>query len=212
LIEEKTMLTKNKLLGLAALGALSLNTMPALAQVTEGSQEIHVYAGELFGDDLTDRAISGRTPKVDDDVTYGLRYGVNFTPDWGLELSLGRTNTSVQDLPGRDVDLDLTTLDVDAIRHFNSGNRFVPYMLAGVGYVTADLDRPLLGVANGLQPVRIEDDNSFTLNAGVGAKYFVTDNFLLRLDARYRYLDKVVDRLDDSLNTFETTFGVGFKF
>lgn len=206
------MLTKNKLLGLAALSALSLNSVPALAQVTEGSQEIHIYAGESFGDDLTSRPLSGRTPKVDDDVTYGVRYGVNFTPDWGLELSLGRTSTSVQNLLGRDVDLDLTTLDVDAIRHFNSGSRFVPYVLAGVGYVTADLDRPIVGVANGLQPVRIEDDNSFTLNAAVGAKYYVTDNFLLRLDARYRYLDKVVDRFDDSLNTFETTFGVGFTF
>lgn len=204
------MLTKNKLLGLAAVGALALNAVPALAQVAEGSQELHVYAGEAFGDDLTSRPISGRTPKLDDDVAYGLRYGFNFTPDWGLELSLGGTKTSVQGLPGRDIDLDLTTFDVDAIRHFNSGNRFVPYVVAGVGYVTADLDRPIVGVANG--PVRIEDDNSFTLNAGVGAKYFVTDNFQLRLDARYRYLDKVVDRLDDSLNTFETTFGVGFSF
>lgn len=206
------MLTKNKLLGLAAVSALALNAVPAQAQaqVAEGSQEIHIYAGELFGDDLTSRTISGRTPKLDDDVTYGLRYGYNFTPDWGLELSLGRTGTSVMDLPGRNVDLDLTTLDVDAIRHFNSGNRFVPYVSAGVGYVTADLDRPIVGVANG--PVRIEDDNGFTLNAGVGAKYYVTDNFLVRVDARYRYLDKIVDRLDDSLNTFETTLGVGFKF
>lgn len=205
-------MSTKKLIGIATLGALALNTVPAFAQVTAGSQEIHVYAGESFGDDLTARPISGRTPKVDDDVTYGLRYGINFTPDWGLELSLGRTGTSVQDLPGRDIDLDLTTLDVDAIRHFNSGNRFVPYVLAGVGYVSADLDRPIVGTLDGVQPVRISDDNGFTANAGLGAKYYVTDNFLLRLDARYRYLDKIVDRADDSLNTFETTFGVGFRF
>ena len=115
-------------------------------------------------------------------------------------------------MPGRDIDLDLTTLDVDAIYHFNSSGRFVPYVLAGVGYVSADLDRPIIGTVNGLQPVRIGDDNGFTANAGLGAKLYVTDNFLLRLDARYRYLDKVVDRFDDSLGTVETTFGVGFKF
>lgn len=206
------MLIKNRLIGLATLGALALGAVPAVAQVTAGSQEVHVYAGEAFGDDLTDRSITGRTPELDDDVTYGLRYGYNFTDAWGLELSLGRTNTSVVGLPGRDTDLDLTTFDADAVYHFNSAGRFVPYVLAGVGYASADLDRPIVGTVSGVGPVRIEDDNGFTVNAGVGAKYFLTDNVSLRLDARYRYLDKVVDRFDDSLNTFETTFGVGFRF
>jgi opacity protein-like surface antigen len=206
------MLTKKSLIGLAALGALAINAAPALAQVTAGSQEIHAYGGELFGDDLTDRNISGRKPKLDDDVTYGVRYGYNFTDTWGFELSLGQSTSSATDLPGRDIDLDLTTLDFDAVRHFNPSGRFVPYVLAGVGYVSADLDRPIVGTVNGVAPVRIQDDNGFSLNAGVGAKYFVTDRFLVRAEARYRYLDKVVDRFDDSLNTFETTLGVGYKF
>jgi OOP family OmpA-OmpF porin len=206
------MLTKKRLIGMATLGALAINAVPAMAQVTEGSQEVSAYAGEVFGDDLTDRSIAGRTPEVDDDVTYGLRYGYNFSDAWGLELSLGRTNTSVTGLPGRDPDLDLTTFDVDAVYHFNSSGRFVPYVLAGLGYASADLDWPITGTVSGIGPVRIDDDNGFTANAGVGAKYFLTDNVSLRLDARYRYLDKVVDRFDDSLNTFETTFGVGFRF
>jgi opacity protein-like surface antigen len=87
----------------------------------------------------------------------------------------------------------------------------VPYVLAGVGYATADLDDPIPGTVNG-QPVSIEDDGGFTLNAGVGAKYFATDRVLVRLDLRYRYLDGVVDNLDDSLNTFETTLGLGWRF
>jgi outer membrane protein W len=37
--------------------------------------------------------------------------------------------------------------------------------------------------------VTIDDDYGFTLNAGVDAKYYVNDRFLVRLDARYRYLD-----------------------
>ncbi|MBM0106789.1 porin family protein [Steroidobacter sp. S1-65] len=205
------MLTKKSLIGLTALGALALNAVPAMAQVTAGSQEVHAYVGETFGDDLTDRRISGRTPELDDDVTYGLRYGYNFTDAWGLELSLGQTNSAVTGLPGRDIDLDLTTFDVDAVYHFNPSGRFVPYVVAGLGYASADLDRPIIGAVNG-GSVRIGDDNGFTANAGVGAKYFVTDKVSLRLDARYRYLDKVVDRFDDSLNTFETTFGVGFHF
>jgi outer membrane beta-barrel protein len=204
---------RNKtLIGLAAVGALAGNASPALAQVGAGTQEIHVYVGEAFGDELTDRMVSGRMPELDDDVTFGVRYGYNFTDAWGLELALGRTNTSVTKLASRDIDLDLTTFDVDGIYHFNAGESFAPYVLAGVGYVNGDLDRPIIGTAPGVGAVRINDDNGFTFNAGVGAKWFVSDVVSLRVDLRYRYLDKVVDRLDDSLNTFETTVGVGFTF
>lgn len=84
-------------------------------------------------------------------------------------------------------------------------------MLAGVGYASADLDRSIVGTVGG-QPVTIEDDQGFTLNAGLGAKYFITDNFLIRAEARDRYPDKVLDRFDDSLNTVETTLGVGYRF
>jgi outer membrane beta-barrel protein len=199
-----------RLAGVAAVGALALQAVPALAQEA-GKQEVHVYAGELFGDDITDRAISGQTPKLDDDITFGLRYGYNITNALGVELSAGRTPTSVKNLAGGDIDLDLTTLDLDAVWNFNNGSRFYPYVLAGVGYATADLDRRILGTV-GAQPVSIADDNGFTLNAGVGAKYLATDHLILRAEARYRYLDKVVDRFDQSANTVETTLGVGWQF
>jgi outer membrane beta-barrel protein len=205
------MLRSESLVGLAAVGALVLSAAPAAAQVQSGSQEVHAYGGELFGDDLTDTTISGRTPKLDDDVTYGLRYGYNFTDTWGIELSLGQSANSATGLASGDVDLDLTTVDVDAVWHFNSGSRFVPYAVAGVGYASADLDAPLRGTVNG-GPVAIGDDSGFTANAGVGAKYFATDRFLVRLEARYRYLDGVLDNFDDSLNTVETTLGVGWSF
>ncbi len=201
-----------KVLGLAGVGSLVLlNTAPASAQVKAGSQEVDAYAGELFGDDLTDERISGTKPKLDDAVTFGLRYGYNFTDAWGLEASLGYSPNKVKGLTGGDVDLDLTMLDLDAVYHFNLGNRFVPYVLAGVGYASANLDHDLQGSVNG-QPVTIRDDSGFTLNAGVGVKYFATDNLYFRAEGRYRYLDKVVDHFDRSLNTVETTLGVGYQF
>src|SRR5689334_10180208 len=200
-----------KVTGLAAAGALLLNALPASAQVQAGSQEVEAYAGALFGDDLTDVRISGQQPKLDDDVTFGLRYGYNFTDAWGLEGSVGYSPNTVKGLAGGDVDLNLTTLDFDGVYHFNLGQRIEPYVLAGVGYAFADLDRDLLGTVNA-QPVRIRDDDGFTLNAGIGAKFFATDHLLFRLEGRYRYLDKVVDRFDHSLNTVETTLGVGYQF
>lgn len=205
------MTMNESLVGLAAAGALLLATAPANAQVQPKTQEVHVYAGELFGDDLTDTAISGQTPELDDDLTYGVRYGYNFNQSWGLELSLGQNLNSVTGLAGSDVDIDVSTVDLNAVWHFNPQSRFVPYVTAGAGYAAADLDFPLQGTVNG-QPVSIEDDNGFSLNAGVGAKYFATDRLMIRLEARYRYLDGLVDAFDDSLNTFETTLGVGWRF
>jgi outer membrane beta-barrel protein len=208
------MKTMKRLPGIAAVTALALTALPAAAQQAgnqAGKQEVDVYAGALFGDDLTDRAISGQTPELDDDLTFGLRYGYHITDPLALELSVGHSPNAATNVAGGDIDLDLTTVDLDAVWNFNTGSRFSPYVLAGVGYAKADLDRNILGTAGG-QPVSLADDEGFTLNAGVGAKYFITDRWLLRAEARYRYLDKVVDRLDDSLNTVETTLGVGYQF
>jgi len=200
-----------KLSGIAALGVLASIAAPAQAQVEGASQELGVYGGELFGDDLTDTPVSGRTPQLDDDFTYGVRYAYNLNHALALEIGLGETPSSATRLAGDDVDLDLTTFDVDAVWHFDLGNRVVPYVLAGVGYARANLDDPITGTVNG-QAVSIDDDEGFTANAGVGAKFFVNDRFLVRLEGRYRYLDGVLDRFDDSLNTFETTLGVSWRF
>jgi outer membrane beta-barrel protein len=200
-----------KIAGLAGMGALLANALPASAQVQANSQEVEAYAGALFGDDLSDLRLSGRKPKLDDDFAVGLRYGYNFTDTWGLDASVGYSPNKVTGLTGGDVDLNLTTLDIDGVYHFNRFGRVVPYVLAGVGYAFADLDRELTGTANG-QPVALSDDDSFTLNAGVGAKFYATDHLLFRVEGRYRYLDKIVEHFDRSLNTFETTLGVGYQF
>jgi opacity protein-like surface antigen len=209
--KEMSMKVLSKMAGLAGIGALLANALPASAQVQARSQEVEAYAGALFGDDLTDVRLSGQRPKLDDDVAFGLRYGFNLTDAWGLETSLGYSPNKVTGLAGGDVDLDLWTLDLDGVYHFNQFGRVVPYVLAGVGYASADLDRDLTGTVNA-QPVTIRDDDGFTLNAGLGAKFFATDHLLFRLEGRYRYLDKVVEHFDHSLNTFETTLGVGYQF
>jgi len=203
------MKTTWKMTGLAAAIAMALYAVPASAE--EPSQEVHVYGGELFGDKITDTAISGNRPELDDDITYGIRYGYNFSDAFGLELSAGNTSSSVTKLAGNDIDVDLTTVDIDAVWNILPGGKFVPYLVGGAGYAWANLDNPITGTANG-QPVSINDDGGFTANAGIGAKYFVNDRFLVRLEARYRYVDKVLDNFDDSLSTVETTLGVGWRF
>jgi outer membrane immunogenic protein len=199
-----------RLAGVVALGVVAVQAVPALAQEA-GKQEVTVYAGALFGDDLTSQAISGRTPKLDDSFTYGLRYGYNFTDQLAIEASLGESPSKVKNLAGGNIDLDLTTVDLDAVWNFRNGTPFTPYVFAGVGYAFADLDRTILGTV-GTTPVAIKDDDGFTANAGLGVRYQATDHLFLKGEARYRYLDKVLDRFDDSLNTVETTLGVGYQF
>lgn len=204
------MKTTTKILSVVVAGLISAQAVPALAQEA-GTQEVHVYGGALFGDRITDVAISGQRPELDDKATFGLRYAYNVTDAFGVELSTGYSPGSVTKLAGNDVDLDLFAVDLDAVWNIRTGTAFSPYVLAGVGYASADLDRPIAGVAGG-QPVSLSDGDGFTLNAGAGLKYTLTDHVLLRAEVRYRYLDKVVDRLDNQLNTFETTLGLGWRF
>lgn len=197
--------------GLAAFVALGFWSLPASAQVKAATHEVHAFAGWMFGDDLTETDVSGLTPELDDDFTFGARYVYNFTEMLGLDASFGYTPGSATNLTGGDIDLDVITLDVDAMWSFSPTAKFVPYVLGGVGYAFADLDQPITGTVNG-QPVVIEDDDGFTLNAGVGARYILSDAAQLRFEARYRFVDKLVDEFDDSLNTFEATVGAGMTF
>jgi len=205
------MRTKAIMVGLTMLGALLVGIVPAAAQIQGGRSELHLYAGELFGGDLTDKSVSGRKPKLDDDVTYGIRYGYDFSDAWGFEVSAGYNPNSATNAPGGDINLNLTTVDLDAVWHFNPKARTVGYLTFGAGYAIASLDDPIRGTV-GVQTVSIGDDSGFSLNAGVGAKFFATKDFLIRVEARYRYLDSLVDRFNTSLNTVETTAGVGWAF
>jgi outer membrane beta-barrel protein len=204
------MKTTTKIASAIAVALLSAQAVPVLAQ-EPARQEVQVYGGALFGDRITDVAVSGQRPELDDAGTFGLRYAYGFNDNFGLELSAGYSPEQVKKLAGGKVDLDLYTIDLDAVWNFNTGSVLTPYVLAGAGYAVANLDRPLVGVVNG-QSVTLNDDDGFTLNAAAGLKYAVTDHVVLRGEVRYRYLDKVVDRYDHALNTVETTLGVGVRF
>lgn len=69
--------------GMVTLGVLTLHAVPAAADVRASTHEIHIFAGKLFGDDLTDTGISGRRPELDDDTFHGFRYGYNITDAMG---------------------------------------------------------------------------------------------------------------------------------
>jgi len=107
--------------------------------------------------------------------------------------------------------MDLRTVDLDAARHIRPGARLAPYFTFGLGYAQASLDRPVTGTLNG-QAVTIDDDSGMTANVGGGIPFFATKHLIVRGDARDSYINALVDKYDNSLNTVETTVGIGWRF
>jgi opacity protein-like surface antigen len=58
----------------------------------------------------------------------------------------------------------------------------------------------------------VEEPNGFTANVGIGAKYYAMNNLYVKVEARYRYLNRLVSDSNQNLNTAETTLGIGWQF
>jgi outer membrane beta-barrel protein len=194
-----------------ALAVLTLWGARAVAQEQAGAQSVQIYAGELFGDDLTKTQVSGRTPRLDNNVTFGGRYTYNITDMWGVQLSTGYDPNRASRVTSGNSDLALTTVDVDAVWNITPQYPIVAYAIAGAGYAWAHLDSPIVGQVYA-QPVVITDSNGITANAGIGAKYYLMSDVFLDLEARYRYLNRLVNNSSRDLNTVETTLGFGWRF
>jgi outer membrane protein W len=202
--------------GVITLGMAALHGSPATAQEHAGSQEVQIYAGEMFGDRLSATPPGGRAPLLDDSAVFGGSYTYDFTDRWGLQLSAGYSPSRTGHVPGGDTNLGLTTLDLDVLWNIApgftvNGHALVPYTEVGVGYVWSDLNHPLYGVT-GTTPVVLTDSNGYTANAGLGVKYYMTDNFFVDIDARYRYLNRLINTDRQGLNTAQTTLSLGYQF
>jgi len=199
---------------LVSAGLAALHAEPAAAQTSSSSQDVQLYVGETFGGLIT--PLSGDTPRLNDNVTFGGRYTYNFMKQLGIQLSAGYTPSRAAHAPSGDSDLGLTTVDLDAVWYVIpdyslAGHKFCAYTEAGAGYAWAHLDHDLLGFA-ARRPVTITDSNGYTANAGLGAKYYLSDNFFVDFDARYRYLSKLTSDYGKGINTVVTTLSLGFQF
>jgi hypothetical protein len=131
----------------------------------------------MFGDRLMETPLSGSTPRLNDNVTFGGRYTYNFMKQLGIQLSAGYTPTRAAHVASGGSDLGLTTVDLDAVWYVIpdyslAGHKFSAYTEAGVGYAWAHLNHDLFGFAAD-RPVTITDSNGYTANAGLGAKYYL---------------------------------------
>jgi opacity protein-like surface antigen len=139
-------------LGAAALSIVALHVEPARAQPSANSQDLQIYGGYIFGDRLTEARLSGAQPRLDDNGTLGGRYTYHFNERFGVQLSAGYSPNRAAHVPSGDINLRLTTADVDIEWDILPdlqflGHPLIPYAVIGVGYAWADLDRPISGLA-----------------------------------------------------------------
>jgi outer membrane protein len=154
------------------------------AQVREGTVEISPYAGYLFGGEFARGTTSLFTARVDvdDDATYGLRFGYNVTDNFQMEVQASRTDTKFvsnnDELFGSGGD-NFGDLRIDYLLGYGTFNfghrRAVPYVTVGAGVARLDPDVP------GRNARR---DTRFTASLGIGVKTFVNPHFGFRFDGR----------------------------
>jgi outer membrane beta-barrel protein len=202
------------MLSLVILGVGGLLT--PLANAQSSTQDIQIYAGYMFGDRLLKQPVSGSTPRLDDNATYGARYTYHFTDQWGVQLSAGYSPNRAGHIASGASNLGLTTVDLDLEWDVSSnlqitGHPLIPYAVVGAGYAWATLDHPPFSIV-GAAPLSISGSDGYTANAGLGAKYLLTNNVFVDVDTRYRYVSSLVTNFGQGLNTTETTLGVGYRF
>ena len=180
---------------LAALVAIVWLTSTAQAGIREGAFSLSPMVGYYgFEGDQN----------VDDGVVGGLAFGYNISKRWAAELEARYVDTDIEQKGMADADLEVWSVGMNALYHFNPDGRFVPYLSAGFGIMYFDGDD-------------YDVDSDYMMNWGVGAKYFVGDNTALRADLRHIvdfHSDREWDRTsgDDIDHNYMATVGLFFQF
>jgi OOP family OmpA-OmpF porin len=142
---------------------------------------------------------------LDNEAAFGLGLGYNISEHWGIEgdVRYTSTQTDIQGVSERDV--DILTLGLGALYHFQPEEELNPYLTLGGGGLIYDID----GSSS--------DAEDYMFYWGGGAKYALTETTALRLDLRH-----ILDYLDDTGHSqhengtwrhhFQAMFGVTFQF
>jgi OOP family OmpA-OmpF porin len=184
------------------LAFLLLLPLSVRAEVNGGSFEISPFIGYNFF-----------TPSqnLNNNLLYGGRISYNFSRCFGLEGTLEFDNTSVYDntitgnQPGQfrfPINKEnMYFYNIDAVFNLINERDFTFFILGGFG--AADYSPS------------IETGDLSTFDIGVGAKYWLSDNFGLRLDLRDNMVCEALQEhaiITESYQNINTTLGVVFAF
>ncbi len=174
---------KKKVSGIAA-ALLALSASVAFGAVKEGQFSISPVVGGYTFDHRQDLETS---------PVYGVRGGYNFTKNFGVEALFDYASTE-QKKNGKGLQGDGISMyryGGELLYHMWPDNKLVPYLAAGYA---------------GLNFNDIKPKGAF--DYGLGAKYFLNDNFALRADVRHI----IFKNNDHNYNNLEYTLGAHVPF
>jgi opacity protein-like surface antigen len=189
-----------------AMTALALVAAPASAEISAGTGCVEGGAGYFFGDDASGTFLGKPArAEIENSIMAGVRGGVFFTENWGLEGQLAyspvEVTRSASALGSGTDDRGILFLDASAVYCLNPSGEKNVLVLGGIGYMQT----------------RIEGSNSQrspTFHLGAATKLFRTENLYIRPDVRYLYVDGVEFGFDDGkksqLNTFVLSLTIGW--
>lgn len=131
------------------------------------------FYGYRIGGEFENSA-TGESLDIEENPSYGVFFDIDPT-DSGLRLellySLQKTELDLTSVSGSsDQDLDVHVFQVGGLQELYDG-KFRPYVAGYIGATWFDL-------------AGVDDDLRFSFTVGVGANYYFTENFGLRVDVR----------------------------
>ena len=173
-----------------AVAAFAVVLAPAPAAA---AGKVEVFAGYFFPEEL------------DEDLTYGLRFGSKWENNWGWEVSASWFDVAdSQGFSGRAVDADIMHVDGSAVYYPGGGDFGI---LFGVGWATGNVDDP--------RSTEDFSDDTFTFHGGVAYDFNITESFYVRPDIRFRYYELEgfgPEGGKDTQLTYEAAVALGWRF
>ena len=126
----------------------------------------------------------------------GLRLGYNFTKYIGIEGYGYFGQSEVNSLIAKP-NVDVTGYGVEGIFNLLPNQKLVPFLAVGVGGIH---------YSAAYQDTTEDKKNKFTADYGYGVKYYLSDDFALRMDIRH------VMPFSDMHNNMLISFGLNFAF
>jgi OOP family OmpA-OmpF porin len=127
---------------------------------------------------------------------YGLRVGYSLNKWWDVEGVFDYVSTESKDGNG---DASAYNYRVEGLYNIMPGERFIPFLAAGVGGNTVDYPEP---TGHGTVTRAV-------LDYGAGLKYFVSESWAVRADVRHLL---VFDKTNRVLGNLEYAIGLNYLF
>ena len=164
---------------------LAVTVTAGQAQVREGSFDVTPFIGGYLFEGNED---------LQNAPAFGLRGGYHFTKSLGVEGVFNYVPSEIKSVPGNP-SATLYGFAIEGLYHFMPDSRFVPFVAVGLGGTRYS--------ASG----GVKDRDRFTVDYGVGLKFFLTKDVALRADVRH-----VILPLHDRFNELLYSVGLTFVF